>query len=245
VCDTGSIIYSCVPDLNVAYSVGDNNGGGPLKGICTNTNSISIEMVSCSSVKSPEIGKNQYYIPEKTQENAIALTVDLMIKYGIDIDHITTHRNISGKKCPEPMCSDYSYGVTNWNNFIANLKAAYNKATNKSTSSTSTTTKEDDEVVTDRKVNIFGKEVTCKGILKDGSNYLSCDVFKLMNLSVSNNGSEPIITVPKVKVKIDGKIKEIDGFNANGTNLGAVRSIAEALGKEVSWDQTNKIIEIK
>lgn len=102
---------------------------------------------------------------------------------------------------------------------------------------------EDDEVVESRKVNLLGKETTVKGILKDGSNYLGCDSFKQMGLTVTSKGSEPVISIGKVSVKIDGKIKEIDGFNGNGTNYASVRQIAETLGKKVSWDGKNIVIE--
>lgn len=103
--------------------------------------------------------------------------------------------------------------------------------------------KEDDEVVEDRKINLLGKETTVKGIFKDGANYVSCSSFKEIGLDVSSKGSEPVISVGKVKIKMDGKVKEIDGFNGNGTNYASVRQIAEALGKKVSWDGKNVVIE--
>ena len=75
--DEGDTVYCCVPPSNAAWAVGDS-GKGRLKGIVTNFNSISVEMVSHSN-------KDGYYIPSKTLSNAIELIRQLMSEYKIPI----------------------------------------------------------------------------------------------------------------------------------------------------------------
>lgn len=97
VVDENATIYQCVPDNRAAWSVGDSrNGHGTFYGKCTNTNSISIEMVSHSN--------GSYYIPDATIQRAAELTRDLMKKYGINADHVIRHYDVTTKACPEPMC---------------------------------------------------------------------------------------------------------------------------------------------
>ncbi|MCI8284257.1 MAG: hypothetical protein HFE90_03175 [Firmicutes bacterium] len=105
--------------------------------------------------------------------------------------------------------------------------------------------KEDDEMITDRAITIFGKEYTAKGILKDGSNYISPKVLKEAGFDVGNQGSEPIISMPTVKLKVAGKNKTLTGFSSNGTNYAGIRELAEALGHKVSWDQESRTVVIE
>ncbi|MCI8283811.1 MAG: DUF882 domain-containing protein [Firmicutes bacterium] len=104
---------------------------------------------------------------------------------------------------------------------------------------------EDNEMVEDRKIMIFGKQHTVKGILKNGNNYISPKVLKEVGFEVKNKGSEPIISMPKIKLKIDGKDKFVAGFSADGTLYCGVRTLAEALGYKVDWDNKNKIAIIE
>lgn len=230
VVDNGNIVYNCVPDTYTAYAVGDSSSG-TMKGKITNTNSISIEMVSRSTVPSPAIGANQYYIPEQTLENAIELGVYLMKKYNIPISNVYRHYDVTAKVCPEPMCKTTT-GETNWHNFKLKLEAAY-------------LGKEvDDEVIEDRKIILLGKEYTVKGILKEGSNYLAVrPIGEGLGLSVSSSGSTPIIDVGEVTVHINGEDKKIKGFKGNGTNYCSIRQIAELLGKEVDWQDGKVMIK--
>lgn len=105
--------------------------------------------------------------------------------------------------------------------------------------------KEDDEMVTDRPITIFGKQHITKGILKDGSNYVSPKVLADAGFEVTNQGNEPIISMSTVKLKVAGKDKIITGFSSNGTTYAGIRQIAEALGHEVDWDNENKTVIIK
>lgn len=119
VCDEGNVIYQCVPDTHAAYAVGDKqkytNGGAQLKGKCTNSNSISIEMVSHTD------SKGNYYIPEATINHAVELTRALMSKYHIPSSNVTRHWSVTGKLCPAPMCHT-SEGNARWENFMNRVK---------------------------------------------------------------------------------------------------------------------------
>lgn len=97
--DDDSVTIS-VPDTYVAWSVGGSRysnykitGGASLYKICTNTNSINIEL--CDTVKN-----GKYDVSEKTLENAILLTRELMKKYNIPITNIIRHFDVTGKSCP-------------------------------------------------------------------------------------------------------------------------------------------------
>ena len=107
--DDDSITIS-VPDTYVAWSVGGSRysnykttGGASLYKVCTNTNSINIEL--CDTVKN-----GKYDVSEKTLENAIALTKELMKKYNIPINNVIRHFDVTGKNCPA-----YYVNNTEWN----------------------------------------------------------------------------------------------------------------------------------
>lgn len=102
-----------------------------------------------------------------------------------------------------------------------------------------------DEMVTDRSITIFGKQYETKGILKEGSNYISPRVLKEAGFDVGNQGSEPIISMPTVRLEVSGKEKKITGFSSNGVTYAGVRQIAEALGHEVDWDNESKTVIIR
>lgn len=106
--DDDTIVQS-VPDNYVAWSVGGNRyfdiektGGGKLYKKVTNANSISIEM--CGTKKD---GKGT--ASKKTMKNAAALCVELMEKYGIDMDHVVRHFDVNGKHCPVYFMNDAAW----------------------------------------------------------------------------------------------------------------------------------------
>lgn len=120
--DDDSVTQS-VPDNFVAYAVGGTKimanvdiGGGTMYGVVKNSNSISVEL--CDTIKD---GKPT--LSEKTKENAIAFIKSLMIKHGIDINHVYRHFDVTGKKCP-------SYFVDNkaWANFKLELQSTFNNS---------------------------------------------------------------------------------------------------------------------
>ncbi|MFR8005880.1 MAG: N-acetylmuramoyl-L-alanine amidase [Dysosmobacter welbionis] len=98
-------VWRSVPDLKVAWSVGgskyanaDKTGGGTMYGVITNTNSLSIEM--CDTIRN-----GVYQASEATLANAAALGRTLMEKYGIPIENVYRHFDVTGKHCPSYLVS--------------------------------------------------------------------------------------------------------------------------------------------
>ena len=67
-----------------------------MHGIVTNANSISVEL--CDTVKD-----GTYRASEATLANAVALVVDLMKQYGIPLENVYRHFDVTGKLCPSYM----------------------------------------------------------------------------------------------------------------------------------------------
>lgn len=88
------------------WSVGDKknpySNGGQLYGKATNSNTISIEI--CSNLKVGYTAKaanhEGWYYTEAALANAVRLTKILMKKYGIPIERVIRHWDVSGKCCP-------------------------------------------------------------------------------------------------------------------------------------------------
>lgn len=110
-------VWRSVPDLKVAWSVGgskyanaDKTGGGIMYGIITNTNSLSIEM--CDTIRN-----GVYQASEATLANAAALGRELMEKYGIPIENVYRHFDVTGKHCPS-----YLVNAQKWAEFKKRLE---------------------------------------------------------------------------------------------------------------------------
>lgn len=96
----GTEIVQSVPELYTAWAVGGKKwsdcaqtGGGTLHGVVTNANSISIEM--CDMTRDGQI-----MATEATLANAAALGRKLMALYGIPIERVVRHFDVTGKHCP-------------------------------------------------------------------------------------------------------------------------------------------------
>lgn len=127
--DSNTVVNS-VPDDYVAYSVGGSKysncsetGGGTYYNVCTNSNSLSIEL--CDDSKDKRV-----YPSEETIANALKLTEMKMKEYGIKKDHVIRHFDRTGKMCP-----DYWAGTAKKNNLWKT--EFWNKIRTSSTSSTS------------------------------------------------------------------------------------------------------------
>lgn len=112
-----------VDEHGVVQSVRDTDGawhcGGPLEsshhplhGICMNRNSLGVEMCS-------DIVGGKYTITQQTVDRTVELVRWLMDKYGIDVDHVVRHYDVTGKDCPAPWVRDESL----WRKFKARLTA--------------------------------------------------------------------------------------------------------------------------
>lgn len=122
--DDDSVTQSVYDDF-VAYSVGGKcqSSHHPLYKICTNSNSISIEM--CDTNKNGVVE-----ISEATLENAITLGRLLMHKYNIPLERVIRHYDVNGKLCPN--CNDLLNDKT-WNAFKQRLNGATEQTHNTNT----------------------------------------------------------------------------------------------------------------
>ncbi len=157
--DDDSVTQS-VPDNYIAYSVGGKcqSSHHPLYKVCTNSNSISIEMCDCYKNGVVEI-------TDKTLENAIELGKTLMKKYNIPIKNVIRHYDVNGKACPN--CN----GLLNdaaWNAFKSRLNGALvtNTAHNSKPSETSSKPSSYDQWVADLQAELNRQYNT--GLAVDG-----------------------------------------------------------------------------
>lgn len=102
-------IYQTLNDTQIGNSVGGGTQSShhPYYKICTNANSISIEM--CTS--------GNYEVSEQTEANALELTKYLMKKYNIDVNHVIRHYDVNGKSCPSVSFRNGD----RWSKFISKL----------------------------------------------------------------------------------------------------------------------------
>lgn len=159
------------------YSSMTTNEGGRYYGICTNSNSINIEMCS-NKVNTKNLGANDtdWYLTEATINNAVELTKYLMKQYNIAVENVIMHHQVTGKICPNPWCVDKSR-LSKWNDFKNRLVAK-------------------GEQIMKQNVKINGKVKSLDTINKDGYTYIKVrdlsDIFnigynketKLITLSV-------------------------------------------------------------
>lgn len=131
--DDNSVTRS-VNDNVIAWSVGGTKysdcgrtGGGKYYHIATNTNSISVEMCDCN-----RNGKAD--VTAKTLKNTYELVAMLMHKYGIDINHVIRHFDVTGKYCPE-----YYMNSSKWKTFKEQLYKVYKDNKNATLPSASST----------------------------------------------------------------------------------------------------------
>lgn len=90
--DENDVVQS-VKDSDTAWHCGAKNYK---HNKCRNDNSIGVEM--CSE----KDGNGLYYINEETQKKALEVVKWLMGKYGVPLENVLRHYDITGKLCPEP-----------------------------------------------------------------------------------------------------------------------------------------------
>lgn len=81
-------VCQSVQDTDVAWHCGSKNPRHPY---CRNANSIGVEM--CNSVGS---------VPEAVRDRTAAFVRQKMKEYGLDVNHVLRHYDVTGKRCPAP-----------------------------------------------------------------------------------------------------------------------------------------------
>lgn len=209
------------------YSSMTTSEGGRFYGKCTNVNSISVEMCSNKTNKK-SLGANDtdWYLTEKTVNNAAELVKQLMAEYGVPIDNVIMHHHVTGKVCPNPWCVSKER-LKYWENFKSRLR------------------KEDNEVVDTTRIIINGKEQTVSRIFKDGKNYICLSDLRGKGFEVGfdANTKTPDLsnTIKDISVEVDGRNATVKGININGSNYCNLRDIANAVGN-MEIDYTDKPI---
>ena len=105
-------VWQCVNDKDIAWHCGSYSYKHKY---CRNENAIGIEL--CCYKKG---GKWAFY--NHTVNSAIALTKELMAKYGIPASHVIRHYDVTGKCCPEP----YVRNNAEWRKFKKALGSSTN-----------------------------------------------------------------------------------------------------------------------
>lgn len=100
-------IWSSVPELDTAWHCGAKSYVHPS---CRNANSIGIEMCC-------KLGPSGWYIEEETLAAAAELGRDIMARYGIPMENVVRHYDVTGKLCPWPLVDE-----TAWSNFKKRLE---------------------------------------------------------------------------------------------------------------------------
>ncbi|MBQ1470982.1 MAG: N-acetylmuramoyl-L-alanine amidase, partial [Eubacterium sp.] len=126
----GSVYKAADPKAAVVWHCGgglQGSGGHTFHGICTNYNSIGIECGACytdTSVKEASGDSNQWYFTTETQESLVWLVAKLMKEYGVSIDHVIRHYDVTGKCCPNPYVKNNKLRTSwTWDEFITKVEA--------------------------------------------------------------------------------------------------------------------------
>lgn len=109
--DFDGSIWQSVEDKDIAWHCGAKSYKHP---VCRNINSIGIEL--CVRNKGSKAADSKdWYFEDATITEAIKLTRELMQKYGIPLDRVIRHYDITGKLCPNPYC--YNHTTHTWDAF--------------------------------------------------------------------------------------------------------------------------------
>jgi len=174
--DDDSVTIS-VPEDYTAWHCGGyvyndiaKTGGATLNKVCTNNNSIGIEM--CDNKRD-----GKYALTDKTKANVIELVRQLMKKYDIGIDNVVRHFDVTGKYCPRYFCPPYGDNAE-WIKFKQELVGDVTNDTKEPTNVDKNTSNVFTVKVTDDALNIR-KEPTVSssitGVIRDNGIYTIVD----------------------------------------------------------------------
>lgn len=120
-------IWQSVEDSDIAWHVGSKTYKHTY---CRNDNSIGIELCSKTN-SSVKVADANWYFEDPTIKSAIELTTSLMQKYGVPIENVLRHYDVTGKCCPAPFV--FNKGKHTWDAFkkaLQNGDAKVSKKTN-------------------------------------------------------------------------------------------------------------------
>ena len=92
-------VWQCVEDKNIAWHCGTD---GVYYSKCRNDTSIGVEM--CSR----RYNDGSFYFDSKTIDNCVELVKSLMQQYGVKIENVIRHYDVTHKVCPEPYVRNVS-----------------------------------------------------------------------------------------------------------------------------------------
>ncbi len=93
----GAAIWQSVAEADTAWHCGAKRYRHPT---CRNSNSIGIEM--CCHLDA----QGSWTIDEATMAAAAELGRDIMARYGIPLENVLRHYDVTGKLCPRPLIDD-------------------------------------------------------------------------------------------------------------------------------------------
>jgi N-acetylmuramoyl-L-alanine amidase CwlA len=93
-------------------------------------------------VKEASGDSDQWYFTTETQESLVWLVAKLMKEYGIGIDHVIRHYDVTGKICPNPYVKNNKTRTSwTWDEFLARVKQQAGEPSSDEKQSESVTTK--------------------------------------------------------------------------------------------------------
>lgn len=104
--------------------------GGSQYKICTNKNSIGIEVCSTNKTKKVTTANdNNWFFTDAVVDNLVVLVKELKEKFGIDDDHVIRHYDVNGKPCPGIVgWNEDTDDVSQWESFKERIKKVEVKA---------------------------------------------------------------------------------------------------------------------
>ena len=148
----------------------------------------------------------------------------LMKKYNIPIENVVRHYDITRKICPAPFVNN----ITNWQNFKNKLE-------------------EEKYMFVNRNYSYNGKVKSFKVINENGENYIKIrDLAELLNKNIKYDNETKITILDDIienaKVLVNNKEHLIKSVKINGFNFMNTRELANILGYETGYNQTNNSI---
>ena len=211
-------VWQSVEDNDIAWHCGTS--GKYYHSKCRNDNAIGIEL--CSEKDS----KGNYYFTNETINNAVGVVKMLMEKYNIPIENIVRHYDVTHKNCPAPFVNNN----TAWDNFKDSLMEGY--------------------MFVERNYSYNGKVKSFNVINENGENFIKVrDLADLLNKNISYDSNTKITNLDdifnNVKVEVGNTKTTVQAINSGGFNFVKVRDLADVLGFETGYNETNNSIFFK